>query len=134
MSNFSNIYNKTSTDWQYYFLRFPHFTTTAMSFRVSPPEGLRSLFSHKYILTLKAISIAQNLNCTIFWIFAFPRLDLWVFYISHCVMDSNASNLRRKVLGTAVGAILQETGFDSAEEAAFETLTNVMQSCKHLLN
>ena len=41
------------------------------------------------------------------------------------------TNPRRKILTNAVGGILQETGFTSAEKAAVGTLTEMLQSCKY---
>ena len=44
-------------------------------------------------------------------------------------MDAHAKS-RRKALKVAVGALCTEVGFGMAEEAALETLTEVLQSCK----
>ena len=41
------------------------------------------------------------------------------------------SDPRRKVLASAIGAILQENGFHSAEKAAIGTLTEMLQSCMY---
>ena len=37
---------------------------------------------------------------------------------------------RRKALSVAVSALCAETGFQSADKLALETLTEIMQSCK----
>lgn len=39
----------------------------------------------------------------------------------------------RKALKVAVSALASETGFERAEEAAVETLTEMLQSCKYTL-
>lgn len=40
------------------------------------------------------------------------------------------SSVHRKLLTTSVASLLTELGFDSAENAALETLTEMVQSCK----
>ena len=37
---------------------------------------------------------------------------------------------KRKILVSAVGALVQEAGFHFAEKAAIGTLTEILQSCK----
>lgn len=39
-------------------------------------------------------------------------------------------NARRKILNVAVSAILIETGFESADKQALETMSEMLQSCK----
>lgn len=39
---------------------------------------------------------------------------------------------RRRTMQVAVSALLTECGFESAEKAAVETLTEMMQSCMYL--
>lgn len=46
-------------------------------------------------------------------------------------MESNPVNPRRKILHQAVGILVQEVGFHDAEKVALETLTEMLQSCKH---
>lgn len=44
------------------------------------------------------------------------------------------SSVHRKLLTTSVASLLTELGFDSAENAALETLTEMVQSCKCVKN
>ena len=45
------------------------------------------------------------------------------------VMDSDI--VRKKVLKAAVGIVCCENGFSTAENSVLETLTEMLQSCKH---
>ena len=47
-----------------------------------------------------------------------------------CPDNVSAGNIRRKTLAAAVGAILQESGFQTADKAAIGTLTEILQSSK----
>lgn len=44
-----------------------------------------------------------------------------------------SGNARRKILGVAVSQILMEKGFDSVDKECLETLTEMLQTCKCLL-
>lgn len=45
----------------------------------------------------------------------------------------SASDARRRILNIAVSTVLLETGFDSADKAALETLTEILQCCKYFV-
>lgn len=42
----------------------------------------------------------------------------------------SASDARRRILNIAVSTVLLETGFDSADKVALETLTEILQCCE----
>lgn len=45
----------------------------------------------------------------------------------------HTGNARRKILSVAISQILMEKGFDSVDKECLETLTEMLQSSKHIL-
>lgn len=45
----------------------------------------------------------------------------------------SASDARRRILNIAVATVLFETGFDSADKVALETLTEILQCCEYFV-
>lgn len=46
-------------------------------------------------------------------------------------MDIQTTNTRRKILNHVVCSILVESGYDTCEKQALETLTEMLQSCMY---